>query len=68
MDKVAFACPPDRNNNGARGRAIYVRVVADPDGGTTHTYSSSSSKLMILVSTVLHNLQDVVPPQMLQSG
>jgi hypothetical protein len=36
MDEVAVACPSDRNNNDARGRAIYVGVVVDSGGGTTH--------------------------------
>jgi hypothetical protein len=47
MDEVAVACPPGRNNNDARGRAIYVGAVTDLGGGTTHACSSSSSKLMI---------------------
>jgi hypothetical protein len=68
MDEVVVACPPGHNNNDAHGRAIYVGVIADPGGGTTHACSSSSSKLMIQVSAVRHDLQDVVPPQMLQSG
>jgi hypothetical protein len=65
MDEVVVACPPDRNNNDARGRAIYVEVIADTGGGTIHACSSSSRKLMIRVSAVHHDLQDVVPPQML---
>jgi hypothetical protein len=47
MDEVVVACPPDRNNNGTRGRAIYIRDVADSSTSITHAYSSSSSKLMI---------------------
>jgi hypothetical protein len=62
MDEVAIACPSCRNNNDARGRAIYVEVIADLGGGTTHACSSSSSKLMIRVSIVCHNLQDATPP------
>jgi hypothetical protein len=65
MDEVAIACPPGRNNNEARGRVIYVGVVADASGGTTHACSSSSSKLMVQVSAVRHHLQEVAPPQML---
>jgi hypothetical protein len=56
IDEVAIACPPGRNNNDARGRTIYVGVVADPSSGTTHACSSSSSKLMIQVSAVHHDL------------
>jgi hypothetical protein len=56
MDEVVVACPLGRNNNDAHDRAIYVGVVADPSGGTTHAYSSSSSKLMIQVSVVCHDL------------
>jgi hypothetical protein len=56
MDKVVVACPPGCNNNDAHGRAIYVRVIADPGGGTTYAYSSSSSKLMVRVSAVRHHL------------
>jgi hypothetical protein len=62
IDEVVVACPPGHNNNDAHGWAIYVGAVADPGGGTTHACSSSSSKLMIRVSTVRHDLQDVVPP------
>jgi hypothetical protein len=47
MDKVVVACPPGRNNNDAHGRVIYIGVITDLGGGTTHAYSSSSSKLMI---------------------
>jgi hypothetical protein len=36
MDEVVVVCPLGRNNNDARGRTIYVGVVADPGGGTTH--------------------------------
>jgi hypothetical protein len=47
MDEVIVACPPGRNNNDTRGRAIYIGVVADSSISITHAYSSSSSKLMI---------------------
>jgi hypothetical protein len=40
MDEVAVACPPASNNNGTRGRVIYVGAVADPGGGTTYACSS----------------------------
>jgi hypothetical protein len=40
MDEVAVACPPARNNSDARGRAIYVGVVVNPGGGTTHACPS----------------------------
>ena len=36
--------------------------------GTTHTCSSSSSKLMARVNVVCHHLQAAAPPQMLQLG
>jgi hypothetical protein len=68
MDVVVVACPPGHNNNDARGRAIYIRAVADPDGVTTHVCSFLSSKLMARVSVVRHRLQDIAPPQMLQLG
>jgi hypothetical protein len=75
MDEAAVACPLGRNNcplghnnNDAHCQAIYVEAVADSGGGTTHACSSSSNKLMIRVSIVCHDLQDIVPPQMLQSG
>jgi hypothetical protein len=62
MDEVIVACPLDCNDNDSRGRAIYDGVIVDPGGGTTHASSSFSSKLMVRVSTVCHNLQDAVPP------
>jgi hypothetical protein len=68
MDKIVVACPLGRNNNDARGRAMYDRAITDPGGGTTHVCSSSTSKLMVWVSIVRHHLLNVVPPQMLQSG
>jgi hypothetical protein len=68
MDVVFVACPPGHNNNDARGRAIYIRDVADPDGVTTHVCSFLSSKLMARVSVIRHHLQDIAPPQMLQLG
>jgi hypothetical protein len=67
MDKVAIACPPGHNNNDAHDQAIYIGAITDPGGGTTHACSSSSSKLMVRVSAIRHHLQDVAPPQMLQS-
>jgi hypothetical protein len=68
MDEVVVACPPGRNNNNARGRVIYVGAVTNLGGGTTHACSSSSNKLMIRVNTVHHDIQDTMPPQMLQSN
>jgi hypothetical protein len=62
IDEVAVACPLGYNNNDARGEVIYVRAVADSGGGTTHACSSLSSKLMIRVSAICHDLQDVAPP------
>jgi hypothetical protein len=67
MDEVAIACPSGRNND-AHGRAIYVGVVVDPSGGTTHACLSSSSKLMVQVSVVRHHLQNAMLPQILQSS
>jgi hypothetical protein len=43
MDEVVVACPPACNNSEARGRAIYVRAVADLDGGTTHALFATTS-------------------------
>jgi hypothetical protein len=40
MDEVAVVCPPDCNNNDARGRVIYVGAIADPGGDTTYACSS----------------------------
>jgi hypothetical protein len=68
IDKVVVACPPGYNNSDAHGQAIYVSPVTDPSGDTTHTCSSSSSKLMVRVSVVRHHLQVAMPPHMLQSG
>jgi hypothetical protein len=62
MGKVAIACPLGCNNDDAHGRAIYVKTIADPGGGTTYVCSSSSSKLMVRVSVVRHHLQDAAPP------
>jgi hypothetical protein len=47
IDEVAVACPPSRNNNDVHGRAIYIGVIVDPGGGTTHACLSSSCKLMV---------------------
>jgi hypothetical protein len=44
---------------------LMVRAVVDPGGGTTHAYSSLSSKLMVWVSAIRHHLQDTAPPYML---
>jgi hypothetical protein len=46
-DEVVVACPLARSNNNSCGRAIYIKAVVDPDGGTTHASSSSSTKLMV---------------------
>jgi hypothetical protein len=46
-DEVDVACPTGHNNNDTCGRVIYVGVIIDPDGGTTHAYSFSLSKLMV---------------------
>jgi hypothetical protein len=61
-------CPPGHNNNDARGRAIYVEAVADSGGDITHACSSLSSKLMVWVIAIRHDLQDTVPPHILQSS
>jgi hypothetical protein len=50
MDEVVVVCPLDHNNNDAHGRAIYIGATANPGGGTTHAYSSSSSKVMVRVN------------------
>jgi hypothetical protein len=68
MDEVVVACPLAHNNNDCCSWAIYVRAIVDPGGDATQACSSSSNKLMVQVSTVCHHLQDVMPPQMLQSG
>jgi hypothetical protein len=47
MDEVAVVYPPGHNNNDACSRTIYVGVVADLDGDTTHACSSLLSKLMV---------------------
>jgi hypothetical protein len=57
--RLLLHAPPGCNNNNARDRVIYVRVITDPGGGTTHACSSSSSKLMVWVSVVRHHHQDV---------
>jgi hypothetical protein len=54
MDEVVVACPSAHNNNDARSRAIYVRVITNLGGGTTYAYSSLSSKLMVQVSVIRH--------------
>jgi hypothetical protein len=43
MDEVAVVCPLGRNNNNARGQAIYIKAIANPGGGTTHACSFPSA-------------------------
>jgi hypothetical protein len=65
MDKVAVACPPACNNNDARGRAIYIGAVADPDGGTTYAYSSPPLGCRATADATVGLMQAVLAPERL---
>jgi hypothetical protein len=65
MDEVAVACPPACNNNDARGRAIYIGVVADPGGGTTYVCSSPPLGRRATADAAVGLMQAVLAPERL---
>jgi hypothetical protein len=65
MDEVVIACPPACNNSDARGRAIYVGDVADPDGGTTYACSSPPLGRRATVDAAVGLMQVVLAPERL---
>jgi hypothetical protein len=65
MDEVAIACPPACNNSDARGRAIYVGVVADPGGGTTYACSSPPLGRRATANAAVGLMQAMLAPERL---
>jgi hypothetical protein len=65
MDEVAIACPLARNNSDARSRAIYIGVVIDPGGGTTHACSSPPLGRRATADAAVGLMQAVLAPERL---
>jgi hypothetical protein len=65
MDEDVVACPPACNNNDARGRAIYVGAVTDPDGGTTYACSSPPLGRRATADAAVRLMQAVLAPERL---
>jgi hypothetical protein len=65
MDEVAVVCPPTCNNSDARGRAIYVRGITDPGGGTTYACSSPPLGRRAIADVAVGQMHVVLAPERL---
>jgi hypothetical protein len=68
IDEVAIACPPACNNSDTHGRAIYIRAIADPGGGTTYACSSPPLGRRVTADAAVRLMQVVLAPERLSAS